>query len=171
VRTMSQGCMILNLAALPPGHSVQRGQVGFTGRDAAGDEEPFALAVECEIDNLTSRLHVRGAVSGRARSVCHRCLGNFERPVTATFSLTLQRGGPGETDDEVVAIPETAAEYDVTPRVREAVILEEPIQLLCRPECRGLCPRCGADRNAGDCGCEPPADPRWDALKNLRQQL
>lgn len=168
---MSHEGMILHLAALPPGHSVQHGRVEFSGLDAAGDEEPFALAVECQLDNVTSRVHVRGEVTGSARSVCHRCLGSFERPVTAAFNLTLQRGGPVESDDEVVAIPETAAEFDVTPRVREAVALEEPIQLLCTPGCRGLCPRCGADRNAGDCGCAPLPDPRWDTLKNLRRQL
>ena len=168
---MSHECMILALAALPPGHSVQHGRVEFSGLDAAGDEEPFVLAVECQLDNLTSRVHVRGAIRGTARSVCHRCLASFDRPVAAAFTLTLQRGGPVESDDEVVAIPETAAVFDVTPRVQEAVVLEEPIQLLCKPDCRGLCPRCGADRNAGDCGCEPRPDPRWEALKNLRRQL
>jgi uncharacterized metal-binding protein YceD (DUF177 family) len=168
---MSHERMILRLAALPPGHSVQHGRVGFVGLDAAGDEVPFSLEVECQLDNLASRVHVRGDVHGTARSICHRCLAEFERAVAASFVSTLQRGGRVESDDDVVAVPETAAEYDITESVREAVILEEPIQALCRPDCRGLCPRCGADRNTAECGCEPAPDPRWDALGKLRRQL
>ena len=171
VREMSHECMILRLGALPPGHSVQSGRVGFVGVDAAGDEEPFALAVECQLDNLAARVHVRGEVTGAAHSTCHRCLASFEREVAATFTLSLQMGGRVDTDDEAIAVSETAAEFDVTPWVRETVVLEEPIQLLCKPDCRGLCVRCGTDLNAGACGCEPGADPRWDGLGKLRRQL
>lgn len=168
---MSHERMILRLAGLPPGHTVQYGRVEFIGLDAAGAEEPFALEVECQLDNLAARVYVRGEVRGAARSACHRCLASFDRAVAASFATTLQRGGRVESDDEVVAIPETATEYDVSGRVREAVVLDEPIQLLCRPDCRGLCPRCGADLNAAICGCEPASDPRWDALGKLRREL
>ncbi len=166
---MSREGMMLRLAALPPGQSVQSGRVTFVGTDAAGDEEPFSLEVECRLDNLASRVHVRGEIRGEARSACHRCLASFAREVAASFELTLQRGGPAGSDEDVISVPETASEFDVTLPVQEAVVLEEPIQLLCKPDCRGLCPRCGADLNAGDCGCGPAPDPRWNELKNLRR--
>jgi uncharacterized protein len=54
---------------------------------------------------------------------------------------------------------------DLSAPFRTAVLLEVPIKNLCRADCRGLCPVCGADRNAVACGCEPPrGDPRWGAL-------
>jgi len=43
-----------------------------------------------------------------------------------------------------------------------------PLVPLCAPSCQGLCPRCGVNRNETECGCaEAPADPRWDALRDL----
>ena len=58
---------------------------------------------------------------------------------------------------------------DIDELVREQVILAIPVRVLCREDCRGLCPTCGADRNFKECGCESAeTDPRWAALKNLR---
>jgi uncharacterized protein len=54
------------------------------------------------------------------------------------------------------------------PLVRDALLLELPLAPLCRPDCRGLCARCGADLNAGPCSCVADRDPRWGALDALR---
>jgi uncharacterized protein len=52
--------------------------------------------------------------------------------------------------------------------VRDAVVLEMPFSPLCRPDCLGLCARCGGDRNLGECSCGPEVDPRWGALDDIR---
>jgi uncharacterized protein len=163
--------LTLRLHDLPPGHSTLGGRTAFEVLDAGGEPEPYELAVTCEVDNLGARVHVRASVEGRARSTCHRCLRQFERPLQAEFEVTLQRGGAAVDDEEWVHVPEHAVEYDLEPHVREAVILEEPIRLVCDPQCRGLCDRCGADLNQGPCGCAPPADPRWAPLEVLRRRL
>jgi uncharacterized protein len=51
--------------------------------------------------------------------------------------------------------------------VEEQVQLELPMKALCRDDCKGLCPECGADRNAAACACAPPPDDRWRPLKTL----
>ena len=57
---------------------------------------------------------------------------------------------------------------DITEPVRESLLLAVPLQALCREDCRGLCPVCGADRNEGDCGCDTTSvDPRLAALKQF----
>jgi uncharacterized protein len=57
---------------------------------------------------------------------------------------------------------------DVDEIVKEQVLLSVPIRSLCKSDCKGFCPTCGADRNAGECGCQPgEVDPRWAALKGL----
>ena len=57
---------------------------------------------------------------------------------------------------------------DITEPVRESLLLAVPLQSLCREDCRGLCPVCGADRNEGDCGCDATTvDPRLAALKQF----
>jgi uncharacterized metal-binding protein YceD (DUF177 family) len=157
----------LRLAALPAGHSEMEGDLRFSVLDAAEEEEPYEVAVRCEIDQLGPRVHLRCRVRGQARSGCHRCLEPFRRPVDTEFQLTLQKGLEVAGDEDLVSVPENAVEFDLAPHVREAVVLEEPIQLLCRPDCRGLCPRCGADLNQVACGCAPLVDERWAPLGDL----
>jgi uncharacterized protein len=52
------------------------------------------------------------------------------------------------------------------------MLLAVPIKTVCGDACKGLCPQCGKNLNHGDCQCEPVAeDPRWDALKGLKDKL
>ena len=60
-------------------------------------------------------------------------------------------------------------QLDLQPLARDAVLLNLPQVPLCREDCAGLCPVCGADRNDEPCGCEVEAgDPRWATLDALR---
>ena len=60
-------------------------------------------------------------------------------------------------------------EIDLSPAVREQILLSVPASPLCREDCKGLCPKCGKDLNDGDCGCDRTAlDPRWTALKGIQ---
>ncbi|MBI4889771.1 MAG: DUF177 domain-containing protein, partial [Acidobacteria bacterium] len=53
--------------------------------------------------------------------------------------------------------------------LREHVLLSVPMQTTCRPDCKGLCPECGANLNEKPCNCaEQKVDPRWSALKDLK---
>ena len=56
--------------------------------------------------------------------------------------------------------------------VRDVIGVELPFAPVCRPDCRGLCSRCGGDLNLGECTCaEPQIDPRWDGLETLLAEL
>jgi len=56
--------------------------------------------------------------------------------------------------------------------LREQVLLSLPARTLCKPDCKGLCPRCGKNRNLEACTCEEgPSDPRWEALSGLRSRI
>lgn len=167
---MSDAVLQLRLLGLPAGRSQVRGRVEFTALDAAQEAEPYDVQLTADVDNFGARVRIAGAIAGRARSTCHRCLATFDREVRSSLDLLLQRGAvaAGEENDEVIAVPETETDFDLTPWVREAVLLEEPIQLLCAHDCRGLCSSCGADLNRGACGCGPRDDPRWAPLRDLR---
>lgn len=167
---MASGQLIVDLTGLEAGLSKQAGGLDLVVRDASGAQEPHELRVTCELDVQGRRIHVRARVQGEARSHCHRCLTEFARPVETRFDLILQRGGESPSED-VVALQQSALQYDLTPNVREAVILEEPIQLLCQPGCKGLCSQCGQDLNERPCSCAPPEDGRWEALKKLSDRL
>ncbi len=169
---MMDGSLRIRLAALPLGKSRLAGALEFSILDAAGEAEPCRVDTTCEFDSLGARIHVRGQVEGEAESHCHRCLEPYRRPIAALFEVTLQQT-PVEDDSgsDVEFVPESAVEYDLAPRVQEAVLLEEPLQLVCRPDCRGLCPQCGANLNRDACACASPVDPRWAPLATLRARI
>ncbi|HET6915863.1 MAG TPA: DUF177 domain-containing protein [Acidimicrobiales bacterium] len=75
----------------------------------------------------------------------------------------------GEEEDEET-YPLKGELLDLQPLVRDALLLDLPLAPLCREDCKGLCPTCGADLNDGPCSCaRAPADPRWAALDLLKE--
>jgi len=71
--------------------------------------------------------------------------------------------------DEVIGIGEEAEELDLLPCVEECLFINEPYRVLCKEDCKGLCPHCGANLNQTECQCEDEVviDPRLEALKKL----
>lgn len=144
----------------------------LTGR---GDEElPCRASVEVALTKTGNRYLLEGTVHAVIGAECARCLARFDHGLETSFEVVLQRGGgsavPGEVDEDDFVVLGEGEEYryDVFPHVREAIVLELPIRLLCREDCAGICPRCGANLNDGPCGCgEGGGDPRWGDLKKL----
>jgi uncharacterized protein len=114
-----------------------------------------------------------------ARDACSRCLRPTEMPLHLSLqeeylpTVDVHTGQPlppldeGE-DAEAFRIDEHH-HLDLTEAVRQALVTQQPMRPLCRPECAGLCPRCGADLNEGPCGCpEEPVDDRWSILRGLK---
>jgi uncharacterized protein len=138
-----------------------------------GGAAACAAAVEVAVTRSANRYTIEARVKGTVRAECHRCLAPFEMPVDTSFTVIVNRGEvsppvEGEEDDVVSVPPTGEATFDLFPRVREALILEMPIKLLCREECRGVCVKCGANLNDGECGCDArTGDPRWGALKKF----
>ena len=116
-----------------------------------------------------SRFYFSGKLEGTAVTECRRCLSSATVQVSEDIQLLFAQSGNDEADeDDVVPIPAGERELDLRPALREEWLLAVPAFALCREECRGLCPSCGADRNTEDCTCPPPSDPRWDALRTVR---
>ena len=116
---------------------------------------------------------VRGVVEGTLDQECRRCLDPVKVPlreeVTFVFAPPDLLGG--EDDGEIRILAADASGVDLAEPIREEVVLAAPTYTLCSPDCRGLCPRCGADLNETTCECavEEP-DPRWDALRALKNE-
>jgi len=110
---------------------------------------------------------------------CARCLDPVRCEVAKPFDLLYRPQGSDAGREEISV---TQAEADIgyyqgeglllEDVLREQILLAVPIKTVCREECRGLCPRCGRNLNTESCDCaEPLTDPRWDALKKLRENL
>ena len=108
-----------------------------------------------------------GRLEAPVRLTCRRCLAEIRHPVDLVFDLRFEPTiGRWEESEGVYALDPKAAELDPLPALREETLLALPAFPLCRPDCPGLCPSCGAARVAGDCGCrEEAGDARWDVLK------
>jgi len=117
------------------------------------------LVLESVIDGI----YVHGNVRGRMTMRCARCLKEFERPFDVALAELYVRE-PTPEDDYALADDLT---LDPEPMVRDAVVLEMPFSPLHSPECQGLCPICGGDRNLGECPGHAEVDPRWSALEGL----
>ena len=123
-----------------------------------------------------NEVFVSGHVDTRAQVECDRCLQPVEAPVSADFTLEYITGSEYESS-EVAELTEAemsvavfdGAGLDVDEIVKEQILLAVPTRMLCREDCRGICPECGIDRNTGECSCvADDIDPRWAALKDLR---
>ena len=96
------------------------------------------------------------------------------KPVSRADRTERGAKGEGDAEDGLELAPEDldVLYYDdlvvpLDPLVEEQVQLELPLKALCREDCRGLCPTCGADRNLAPCVCKPPTDERWKSLRTL----
>lgn len=120
---------------------------------------------------------IRGVARASVEETCGRCTKRFERPLETEFQVFSDRQGSDSPADSVELERDGDLVYhdgvmlDFSDAVREAIVLSLPISPICRPDCQGLCPHCGADRNVEACRCSSEAhDPRWKALEKLKNE-
>ena len=97
-------------------------------------------------------------LSGRVRGSCRRCLTDVVYPLDADVEVLFSADPDAADDPSVYPLTAPVTRVDVRPAVREEVALAVSAYPLCREDCAGLCPRCGADLNAGPCGCAVHSD-------------
>jgi uncharacterized protein len=128
---------------------------------------------------IVADIRLRGEFAGNFQVPCARCVEPVEIPLAAEFDLIFRPVGADiDPPERSITAPETEIGYyqrdsllleDV---LREQVLLSLPVRTLCKPDCKGLCPRCGSNRNTQPCNCEEnQGDPRWEALGGLRSRI
>ena len=97
---------------------------------------------------------------------CARCLKPLSIPVSYHVERPMADSvESGEDSEEILLLEDGAADLDAA--AQETIVLEARMSYLCRDDCAGLCPRCGADLNEGPCACPPETDERFAALAGL----
>lgn len=137
------------------------------------------IAVEGELSHAAPNFLLSARLSYRQAVACDRCLRPVESEAETRFELVVldrprpAEGGERQLGEDELGEVELRGDYlETAPLVAEQVQLNLPTHPLCREDCRGLCPRCGANLNDGPCACgEPRADPRWSALAELRDKM
>jgi uncharacterized protein len=132
------------------------------------------LSGSIRLMHTTGGVLVQGDLTGQATLPCARCLEPVVVPLNvaleeifvSTIDLVTGQTVMPEEEDRALWIDEHHI-LDLTEVLRQDVLLAAPLHVLCRDECRGLCPICGQNLNDGLCACQPEPDPRWAALTAL----
>ncbi len=173
-------------------------QIGEEGLDLAFESDPGDFPVlkevrsrgEAEFDHpirfevrvvqAGELVDVRGGFEVRVRLRCSRCLAEFDADLADRFALTYsprslmpEQLRPGEETEvaaqEIGLIPFDGNEIDLREGLQEQVVMALPFKALCREDCKGICPHCGADLNRNPCRCSTGAvDPRLAPLAGIK---
>lgn len=124
-------------------------------------------------------IRLKGKLDTSLEVACARCLEPVVYEVDRSFDLLYRPLGT-DAGHEELSITDAEAEIGyyqgesllLEDALREQVLLAVPLKLLCREDCKGLCPQCGKNLNESQCSCaEQMEDPRWAALKEIRSKL
>jgi uncharacterized protein len=166
---------------------VERSQIPREGLDLEVCEEPCWEGVEglwVSLSPIQASLHLEREINGILTSgtfsttavvLCSRCSEPVSVPLSDSFTVlyTEAREAFGDEESELSGAEMDVDimqddRLDVTQLLRENVLLTLPLQPLCRPDCRGLCPRCGANLNESPCQCRvQDGDPGLLPLQQL----
>ena len=145
---------------------------------------PLAVSGEAEVihehrgpKDIVADIRLRGHWAGNFQVPCARCVEPVEIPLAADYDLIFRpAAADSEATERSITAPETEIGYYLEDSLvledvlREQVLLSLPVRTLCKPDCKGLCPRCGINRNSQACTCTGD-DPRWEALAGLRSRI
>ena len=173
---------------LRPAMLIELSQIPPDGLDVALPEEVLDLGASAGIwtgpATVQATMHmarsgrgilISGSFNGAVPLVCSRCIEPFPFSAQDHFEVYCEAAAQGQVEEEHEL---TNDELDVTyleqgrlntdTLLRENILLSLPVQPLCHEDCRGLCPRCGANLNQSACNCtETHVDPRLQALRKL----
>jgi uncharacterized protein len=124
--------------------------------------------------------HLRARAKYEQTLRCDRCLGEYTEPVESELELMVlehtereeEEGERELSEEDLGLVYAEGGVLDTRPMLVEQLQLNVPMRPLCREACQGLCPVCGANRNAQECDCKvETVDPRWAGLAELRSRL
>jgi uncharacterized protein len=156
---------------------IQPGQLNFSDNHLKQAGPLHAVGV-AELESLAlGEIRVKGTYSVVIECDCDRCLDPAEFPIEKQFDLFYHPESAQSTQGEVhLAEGESEIGFyegdglELNDVLREQVLLDLPMQRVCKPDCKGVCPYCGQNRNTSVCNCQvAPVDDRWSALKRLTE--
>jgi uncharacterized protein len=140
-------------------------------------EEPVRGSVK--LTRTNRGIYAEARLGTTVRMECSRCLGTVDFPVEVrireeffpTVDVITGRAVAVDEQDEEIGRIDEHHDLSLDDSFRQYVLLDLPIQPLCRPDCAGLCPKCGKNLNEGPCDCviEPPDEPEAPLAKLLKR--
>ena len=125
------------------------------------------VVAEGTVRNTAGVLVMTGTVKTCIHGVCDRCAADFDRDVELPIDVVLVQELANEENEDEWVFPLEGDSADLDEIVRTVFVLNMDSKLLCKPDCEGLCCKCGRNLNDGPCGCQKELDPRFAALRQL----
>ena len=119
------------------------------------------------VRNTAGVLVMTGNITTTLHGVCDRCASDFEEAVELPIDVVLVTELSNEDSEDEWVFPLEADSADLEDIVRTVFVLNMDSKMLCKPDCKGLCCRCGKNLNEGPCSCQKELDPRFAALRQL----
>ncbi|MDP4109420.1 MAG: DUF177 domain-containing protein [Bacillota bacterium] len=157
-------------------------------RDSKNGEIAFSYDIDfrdvkCSFDQpFQSPVHVSGKVFDHAeimeaellidtevKTSCARCAKEIQFPHSLKLNYLVSEDEHSDAAEENILCAENG-ELDIDEAVKSALLLSMDMVYLCRDDCKGLCPGCGADLNEGPCSCKKEIDPRLSVLRDLLEK-
>lgn len=130
--------------------------------------KPFVspIGVEVSAKNQAGAVRLQAEVTFDFRHPCDRCAEEFTKRYEFSFEHLLVQALNDDSSEDYVLVKNNRLNLDEL--LRTDILLELPGKYLCRPNCKGICPQCGVNRNQDTCSCITyPVDPRLEVLKEL----
>ena len=125
------------------------------------------VCIEGTVRNTADVLVMKGEITTCIHGVCDRCATDFSQDVKIPVDVVLVEELSNEDSEDEWVFPLEADTADLDEITRTVFVLNLGSKLLCKPDCQGLCCRCGKNLNEGPCTCEKELDPRFAALRQL----
>lgn len=122
------------------------------------------VAVDFTVTFNKPNVDVQGEIICFVEGYCDRCLDKVVKQIVLPFDQTFFKDSSDEVDDYVYL----DSRLDATKAVCDEIVLSIPSSLLCKDDCKGLCPKCGANLNEKQCDCDTSRENAFSVLKNLK---
>lgn len=128
------------------------------------------VLAEGSVRNTAGVLVMQGNIATTIHGICDRCASEFDRKVEFPIDVVLVTKLESEENEDEWVFPLEGDSADLDDIVRTVFVLNLDSKLLCKEDCKGLCPQCGKNLNDGPCNCRKELDPRFAALKQLLEK-
>ena len=125
------------------------------------------VVIQGTVRNTADVLVMKGEITTCIHGVCDRCASDFTQDVTIPVDVVLVQELSNEENEDEWVFPLEAESADLEDITRTVFVLNMDSKLLCKPDCKGICYRCGKNLNDGPCDCRKEPDPRFAALQQL----
>ena len=128
------------------------------------------VLAEGNVRNTAGVLVMQGSIATTIHGICDRCASEFHSKVEFPIDVVLVTKLESEENEDEWVFPLEGDSADLDDIVRTVFVLNLDSKLLCKEDCKGLCPQCGKNLNDGPCNCRKELDPRFAALKQLLEK-